>query len=247
MRTHQIPRIVVCGAVDDGKSTLIGRLLAETGSIPQDELSSATSADGVLDFSRLTDGLESERSQGITIDVAYRYLALPNGNRALLADSPGHEQYTRNMAVAASTATVALLVVDSVRGVREQTLRHALVCSLMGVRSFVIALNKIDALNTGEQASRLRELTTQISESLNAHATALSSTNHTETADTFISVVPVSGLHGDNVVTPRPDQLDLGSRSTTLIGALSEAIEHAAETLKNATPPHLNRGERRWA
>jgi bifunctional enzyme CysN/CysC len=174
---------VVCGAVDDGKSTLIGRLLAETGSIPSDEARAAELPDGTLDFSRLTDGLESEREQGITIDVAYRYVRLPGGRRALLADSPGHEQYTRNMAVAASLADVALLVVDAVRGIRRQTLRHTAVCRLMGVRSYVVAINKIDAVENPE--ARFAELRAELEQWVGEMP--------------HVTFVPVSGLRGDNV------------------------------------------------
>jgi signal recognition particle receptor subunit beta len=135
--------LVTCGSVDDGKSTLIGRLLAETGSVPIDTLEYArrtrrggsTIPVGEIDYSLLTDGLEAEREQGITIDVAYRHMNLPNGRRVLVADSPGHEQYTRNMAVAASNGDVAILMVDAARGVRAQTHRHLTICALMGVRA----------------------------------------------------------------------------------------------------------------
>ena len=148
-------RIVTCGSVDDGKSTLIGRLLAETLSVPEDVLESARWTRrsgsiipaGEVDFSLLTDGLEAEREQGITIDVAYRHLDLQNGVRAIIADAPGHEQYTRNMAVAASTADVGILLVDAARGVRTQTFRHLYICALMGVRTVVIAINKMDAVD----------------------------------------------------------------------------------------------------
>jgi len=145
-------RLVTCGSVDDGKSTLIGRLLAETDSVPIDQLEYAkrtrrggsTVPVGEIDFSLLTDGLEAEREQGITIDVAYRHMNVPNGRRVLIADAPGHEQYTRNMAVAASNADVAVLLVDAARGVRPQTHRHLTVCALMGVRTVIIAVNKMD-------------------------------------------------------------------------------------------------------
>jgi bifunctional enzyme CysN/CysC len=141
--------------VDDGKSTLIGRLLAETDSVPIDQLEYArrtrrggsTIAVGEIDYSLLTDGLEAEREQGITIDVAYRHMNLPNGRRVLIADAPGHEQYTRNMAVAASNGDVAILLVDADRGVRPQTHRHLTVSALMGVRTVVIAVNKMDLVD----------------------------------------------------------------------------------------------------
>ncbi|MGB5015583.1 MAG: GTP-binding protein, partial [Candidatus Nanopelagicales bacterium] len=117
-------RVVTCGSVDDGKSTLLGRLLSDTNSLPTDIVEAArhtrrpgsTVPVGEIDFSLVTDGLEAERDQGITIDVAYRHVYLPSGRRAILADAPGHEQYTRNMAVAASTADVAILLADAMRG-----------------------------------------------------------------------------------------------------------------------------------
>jgi len=121
MDATPVLQLVTCGSVDDGKSTLIGRLLAETDSVPIDQLEYArrtrrggsTIPVGEVDFSLLTDGLEAEREQGITIDVAYRHMNLPNGRRVLIADAPGHEQYTRNMAVAASNGDVAILLVDA--------------------------------------------------------------------------------------------------------------------------------------
>ena len=147
--------LVTCGSVDDGKSTLIGRLLVETESVPVDQLEYAkrtrrggsTIPVGEVDYSLLTDGLEAEREQGITIDVAYRHMNLPNGRRVLIADAPGHEQYTRNMAVAASNGDVAVLLVDAARGVRPQTHRHLTVCALMGVRTVIIAVNKMDLID----------------------------------------------------------------------------------------------------
>jgi bifunctional enzyme CysN/CysC len=153
-RTNLTPvlHLVTCGSVDDGKSTLIGRLLAETDSVPIDTLEYArrtrrggsTIPVGEIDYSLLTDGLEAEREQGITIDVAYRHMNLPNGRRVLVADSPGHEQYTRNMAVAASNGDVAVLMVDAARGVRPQTHRHLTICALMGVKTVIVAVNKMD-------------------------------------------------------------------------------------------------------
>jgi len=153
--TTPVLHLVTCGSVDDGKSTLIGRLLAETDSVPIDQLEYArrtrrggsTIAVGEIDYSLLTDGLEAEREQGITIDVAYRHMNLPNGRRVLIADAPGHEQYTRNMAVAASNGDVAILLVDADRGVRPQTHRHLTVSALMGVRTVVIAVNKMDLVD----------------------------------------------------------------------------------------------------
>lgn len=155
-----IVRLVTCGSVDDGKSTLIGRLLLETHSVPSDTVEAARSIRrtgsiiqaGLIDFSLFTDGLEAEREQGITIDVAYRSINLPNDRRLIIADAPGHEQYTRNMAVAASRADLALVLVDVSRGVRTQTLRHLTICSLMGITRIVFALNKMDRVEFNETA-----------------------------------------------------------------------------------------------
>ena len=170
MTETSILRIVTCGSVDDGKSTLIGRLIAETLSVPEDVLESArwtrrtgsTIPAGEIDFSLLTDGLEAEREQGITIDVAYRHLDLQNGNRAIIADAPGHEQYTRNMAVAASTADVGILLVDAARGVRTQTFRHLSICAMMRVSSVVIAINKMDA--AGWSQSTFNDLSARVNQ-----------------------------------------------------------------------------------
>ncbi len=191
-----VVRLVTCGSVDDGKSTLIGRLLAETGSIPEDQLDYArrtrrggsTIPVGEIDFSLLTDGLEAEREQGITIDVAYRHMYLPSGRRIIIADAPGHEQYTRNMAVAASNAEVAVLLVDAARGVRPQTFRHLTVCALMGVQSIIIAINKMDLV--GYEHATFEELSGQVK----AAAARLG-------LDEVITI-PVSAVAGDNVTAP---------------------------------------------
>ena len=189
-------RIVTCGSVDDGKSTLIGRLLAETLSVPEDVLESARWTRrsgsiipaGEVDFSLLTDGLEAEREQGITIDVAYRHLDLQNGVRAIIADAPGHEQYTRNMAVAASTADVGILLVDAARGVRTQTFRHLYICALMGVKTVIVAINKMDAVGFDEGI--YHDLVGKVSES--AQKVGI---------DRLITL-PVSALAGDFVTQP---------------------------------------------
>ena len=191
-----VVRLVTCGSVDDGKSTLIGRLLAETGSIPEDQLDYArrtrrggsTIPVGEIDFSLLTDGLEAEREQGITIDVAYRHMYLPSGRRVIIADAPGHEQYTRNMAVAASNAEVAVLLVDAARGVRPQTFRHLTVCALMGVKSIIIAINKMDLV--AYEHATYEELSGQVK----AAAARLG-------LDEVITI-PVSAVAGDNVTAP---------------------------------------------
>ena len=188
-------RLVTCGSVDDGKSTLIGRLLTETGSIPEDQLEYArrtrrggsTIPIGDIDYSLLTDGLEAEREQGITIDVAYRHMYLPNGRRVIIADAPGHEQYTRNMAVAASNAEVAVLLIDAARGVRPQTFRHLTVCALMGVKSVIVAVNKMDLV--GYEHATFEELSGQ----LKAAAARLGLDE--------VLAIPVSAVVGDNVTS----------------------------------------------
>ena len=190
-----IIRLLTCGSVDDGKSTLIGRLLVETDSVPHDTVASArnvrrsgsTIKVGEVDFSLLTDGLEAEREQGITIDVAYRSMSLLNGKRLIIADAPGHEQYTRNMVVAASRADVALVLIDATRGIRTQTLRHLTICSLMRVERVAVVVNKLDAMNYSEDIyhqilSELKDVITRL-----------------EIKD--FQAIPVSALVGDNVVT----------------------------------------------
>ena len=212
--TTPVVRLVTCGSVDDGKSTLIGRLLAETGSIPEDQLDYArqtrrggsTIPVGEVDFSLLTDGLEAEREQGITIDVAYRHMYLPSGRRVIIADAPGHEQYTRNMAVAASNAEVAVLLVDAARGVRPQTFRHLTVCALMGVKTIVIAINKMDLV--GYEHVTFEEISGQVK----AAAARLG-------LDEVITI-PVSAVEGDNVT--RPTTHMRWWHGPSLLGALQE-------------------------
>ena len=186
-------RLVTCGSVDDGKSTLIGRLLVETNSVPQDTIEQArtvrrtgsTIKAGDIDFSLLTDGLEAEREQGITIDVAYRSMNLPNGRRLIFADAPGHEQYTRNMVVAASRSDIALILVDATRGVREQTLRHLTVVALSGIKTVLLAVNKLDAL--GYNQNDFEKIKSQVTEA----AVRLGITE--------LVSIPVSALIGDNI------------------------------------------------
>ncbi len=146
-------RLITCGSVDDGKSTLIGRLLWDTKAVKEDQ-AAALERDGraqqnelgLPDFALLLDGLQAEREQGITIDVAYRYFSTDRRS-FIVADTPGHEQYTRNMTTGASTADLAVLLVDARAGILEQTRRHATIASLMGIRQFVLAVNKIDLVD----------------------------------------------------------------------------------------------------
>ena len=189
-----IIRLLTCGSVDDGKSTLIGRLLVETDSVPEDTVASAKSVRrsgstikaGEIDFSLLTDGLEAEREQGITIDVAYRSMNLLNGRRLIIADAPGHEQYTRNMAVAASRADIALVLVDASRGIRTQTLRHLTICSLMGITKIAVVVNKLDGAGYSQQIFE------DIRKGLDETLSQLEITN--------VQFIPLSALAGDNVV-----------------------------------------------
>jgi bifunctional enzyme CysN/CysC len=224
-------RLVACGSVDDGKSTLIGRLLADTDSVPDDTLAMArtirragsTIPAGEIDYSLLTDGLEAEREQGITIDVAYRHMSLPDGRRVVIADAPGHEQYTRNMAVAASTADVALLLVDASRGVTRQTYRHLTICALMGVHHVIIAVNKLDAVRF--EHARFAELA-------DAVAGAAARLDFSR-----VTVIPVSALVGDNVtaVSPRTDWY----AGPTVLDAIGETHELDAPPAAAARPARI--------
>ena len=182
-------RFTTAGSVDDGKSTLIGRLLVDTGSVPEDQLAAVrrtTEARGQtgLDLALVTDGLRAEREQGITIDVAYRSFATPR-RQFLVADTPGHVQYTRNMVTGASTAALAVVLVDDVRGVQTQSRRHAFVSSLLGIPQLVVAVNKMDLVGYDEAAFEA------IREDVLAFASRLRVAG--------VTVLPVSALTGDNV------------------------------------------------
>jgi bifunctional enzyme CysN/CysC len=149
-------RVLTCGSVDDGKSTLIGRLLFECGTIPDDVMAALErdskrfgTVDGATDYALLVDGLEAEREQGVTIDVAYRFFETPS-RRFILADTPGHQQYTRNMVTGASTADLAVLLIDARKGILPQTRRHAAIASLLGIRQVVLAVNKMDLVGFDE-------------------------------------------------------------------------------------------------
>ena len=147
-------RISTAGSVDDGKSTLIGRLLYDSKSIFEDQLEalknySSAYRDVDIDYSLLTDGLKSEREQGITIDVAYRHFSTPK-RRFIIADTPGHEQYTRNMATGSSTSSLALILVDATKGVVTQTKRHTFISSMLGIKHVIVAVNKMDLVQFSE-------------------------------------------------------------------------------------------------
>src|SRR5215470_14271071 len=153
--TSELLRFTTAGSVDDGKSTLIGRLLFDTKAVFEDQLASIVKSginrsDGPIDLSLLTDGLRAEREQGITIDVAYRYFSTPR-RKFIIADTPGHEQYTRNMATGASTASLAIVLVDARNGVLPQTRRHATISSLLGIPRIVLAVNKMDLRDYSRQ------------------------------------------------------------------------------------------------
>lgn len=186
-------RFITCGSVDDGKSTLIGRLLFESKTVFEDQLAALTvdskkfgTQGDQPDFALLVDGLAAEREQGITIDVAYRFFETEN-RKFVVADTPGHEQYTRNMATGASTASLAIIIVDARKGLMAQTRRHAFITSLLGVKNVVLAINKMDLVNY-EQA----QFDLIVSEFLKLR---------TELNFTDVTPIPLSALHGDNVVS----------------------------------------------
>jgi bifunctional enzyme CysN/CysC len=190
-RPMDLLRFATAGSVDDGKSTLIGRLLYDTKSIFEDQLASveavsAARGDEYTNLALLTDGLRAEREQGITIDVAYRYFATPR-RKFIIADTPGHIQYTRNMVTGASTADLALILVDARKGLVEQSRRHAFLCSLLRVPHLVLCVNKMDLVDWSE------EVFESIADEFTSFAAKL------EAPD--LTVVPVSALHGDNIVT----------------------------------------------
>src|SRR6187401_1584409 len=196
MMTHmahpiEILRFNTCGSVDDGKSTLIGRLLYDSKSLMEDQIEALErSADitggGQINLANLTDGLRAEREQGITIDVAYRYFATPR-RKFIIADTPGHVQYTRNMVTGASTADLPIVLIDARKGVVEQTRRHAFIASLLGIPHLVVAVNKMDLVGFSEDAfdGVVRDFC--------AFRAQLPSVRD-------VAYVPISALRGDNVV-----------------------------------------------
>src|ERR1700727_599835 len=187
-REKDLLRFSTAGSVDDGKSTLIGRLLYDTQSVYDDQVLSIRGKGTTgqqLDFSLLTDGLRAEREQGITIDVAYRYFSTPK-RKFIIADTPGHEQYTRNMATGASTAEAAVVLMDATKGVLRQSRRHAFIAHLLGVQHIVAAVNKMDLVGFSQ------EVFDPISAEFRQFADHLGIKN--------VYAVPVSALEGDNVV-----------------------------------------------
>ena len=195
LRVHEnkdMMRFITCGSVDDGKSTLIGRLLYDSKMIFEDHMAAIekdskkfNTTDNAFDLALLVDGLQSEREQGITIDVAYRYFATEK-RKFIIADTPGHEQYTRNMATGASTCDLAIILIDARHGVQVQTRRHAYICSLLGIKHVVIAINKMDAVDYDQSVYRkIKKDFREFAKQLNI-------------AD--VRFVPISALKGDNVV-----------------------------------------------
>lgn len=208
-------RFITAGSVDDGKSTLIGRLLHDSKSIFEDQLSAITHTtrrrgmEGV-DLSLLTDGLQAEREQGITIDVAYRYFATPK-RKFIIADTPGHEQYTRNMVTGASTANLAIILIDARKGVLTQSRRHAYLASLVGIPHLVVAVNKMDLVDYS------REIFDSICKDFARFAAGLKLGS--------IAYIPMSALHGDMVVE-RGDMLDWYQGSTLMDLLENIPIDH---------------------
>ncbi len=188
--TMDLLRFTTAGSVDDGKSTLIGRLLYDSKAIFEDQLdaverASTSAGDAHMNLALLTDGLRDEREQGITIDVAYRYFATPK-RKFIIADTPGHIQYTRNMVTGASTANLAIVLVDARHGVVEQTCRHAFIASLLRIQHLILCVNKMDLVDYEEEAfTKIKEEFTQFSSKLNIPD---------------IIYLPISALKGDNVV-----------------------------------------------
>lgn len=186
-------RFLTCGSVDDGKSTLIGRLLHDSKQIYEDQLAAVHSDSQRVgttgerpDLALLVDGLQAEREQGITIDVAYRYFSTQK-RKFIISDTPGHEQYTRNMATGASTCDLAVILIDARKGVLDQTRRHSFISNLLGIKHFIVAVNKMDLVDYSQQ--RFEEI----------QAEYLAFSKHLQ-GETDIQIIPMSALEGDNVV-----------------------------------------------
>ncbi len=215
----QLLRFITAGSVDDGKSTLIGRLLYDSKSIFEDQLSAISKTSekrgmAAVDLSLLTDGLQAEREQGITIDVAYRYFATPK-RKFIIGDTPGHEQYTRNMVTAASTANLAVILIDARRGVLTQTRRHTFIASLVGVPHIVVAVNKMDMVDYSQ--ARFDEIVAEYREfaaQLNLHE---------------VTFIPLSALVGDMVVG-RGEAMSWYQGPTLMEKLESVVIDHDVNT-----------------
>ncbi|WP_333913730.1 sulfate adenylyltransferase subunit CysN [Vibrio coralliirubri] len=230
-------RFLTCGNVDDGKSTLIGRLLYDSKLIYEDQMAAIekdsqkfNTTDGDFDLALLVDGLQSEREQGITIDVAYRYFSTDK-RKFIIADTPGHEQYTRNMVTGASTCDLAIVMVDARYGIQTQTRRHSYICSLLGIKHIIVAINKMD----------LMEYRQDVYKKIKA--------DYREMAKNFniddIRFVPISALNGDNVVTPS-EAMDWypGATLMKLLETVKidqdKALEHMRFPVQYVNRPNLN-------
>ena len=221
----ELLRFTTAGSVDDGKSTLIGRLLHDSKAVYEDQLASVKKSrvnrsTGPIDFSLLTDGLRAEREQGITIDVAYRYFATPR-RKFIIADTPGHEQYTRNMATGASTSDLAVILVDATKGILPQTRRHAFIASLLGIRNVLAAVNKMDLVDFSEHVFlQLEQDILKLSSQLGIP--------HTQ-------CIPISALAGDNVVD-RSSRTDW-YQGPTLLGHLETVPVTTGDALESLRFP----------
>ncbi len=220
-------RFLTCGSVDDGKSTLIGRLLHDSAQIYEDQLASLKSDSAKMgttgdeiDLALLVDGLQAEREQGITIDVAYRYFS-SDKRKFIIADTPGHEQYTRNMATGASTCDAAVILIDARYGVQTQTKRHAFIASLLGIKHLVVAINKMDLVNFSEAS--FNQISADFAETIS------------HLAELNIDYVPVSALTGDNVVN-RSTQMNW-YQGETLLRLLEQIDTDQGKASKDARLP----------
>jgi sulfate adenylyltransferase subunit 1 len=218
-KNKSLLRFTTAGSVDDGKSTLIGRLLYDSKSIFEDQMEHIVQSGKrlgreELDLSLLTDGLRAEREQGITIDVAYRYFATPQ-RKFIIADTPGHIQYTRNMVTGASTADLAVILIDARKGVLEQTIRHSYIASLLDIRHIVFCINKMDMVNWAESVF------TKIKDELTLLTVKLNITN--------AHFIPISAKHGDNVV-------DQSSKMNWYTGKTFLNLIETIEIRKNKNP-----------
>lgn len=230
-------RFLTCGNVDDGKSTLIGRLLFDSKLIYEDQMAAIekdsqkfNTTDEAFDLALLVDGLQSEREQGITIDVAYRYFSTDK-RKFIIADTPGHEQYTRNMVTGASTCDLAIVMVDARHGIQTQTKRHSYICSLLGIKHIIVAINKMDLMDYSQE----------VYQKIKA--------DYREMAKNFniddIRFVPISALKGDNVVTPS-EAMDWYPGATlmklleTVKIAQDKDLEHMRFPVQYVNRPNLN-------
>ena len=220
-----ILRFITAGSVDDGKSTLIGRLLYDSKNILIDQLEAVERAskfknDGELDLALLTDGLRAEREQGITIDVAYKYFSTPK-RKFIIADAPGHVQYTRNMITGASNAALIIILIDARNGIIEQTKRHSIIASLLNIPNVVVAINKLDLVDYSEEIyNRIKEEYSQMAQQLTLNS---------------VTYIPISALDGDNIVD-RSDNLPWYDGKTLLDHLETVELENTVNLDKSRFP-----------